>query len=78
MTELKSCPFCGKKVQIWQDAELIPQGVACHYCKMVVRFTRVKAPGSHEAFERVIDDIAERWNRREGQDGRFDPQTVSD
>jgi len=70
MVDLEPCPFCGgKNVNIWEDAGFNPQGVVCHYCKIAVKFLRIKPPSGHEPYERVINDIAERWNRREGQDG---------
>ena len=69
MTDLKKCPFCGRFVGYICDAAGDPYGVHCPHCHMITKFTRVKPPGPHEEFERVMNDIAERWNRREGQDG---------
>ena len=64
MIELKPCPHCGKKVDFAYDLELEPYGIHCPTCHMVVRFTRVKPAAKNEIFERVMSDIAVRWNER--------------
>ena len=67
MNELKPCPFCGNKVDYNHDLNMEPHGVWCKHCKMIVRFTRVKAIQRGETFGDVERRIAERWNRREGE-----------
>lgn len=64
MTELKACPFCGGAVKYNYDIELVPIGVACHRCKMVARFMRVKRPGPREPMGEAMETIAKQWNRR--------------
>lgn len=66
MEELKECPFCGNKVTYAYDLLMNPYGVVCHHCHMVVRYTRIKPAKEYEKFERVLGEIAEAWNRREG------------
>lgn len=68
MTELKPCPFCGNDVQYNINMEMEPDGVWCKTCKMLVRFTRVKPIQKGENFGDVYKRIAERWNRRVGDD----------
>lgn len=64
MIELKPCPFCGKRVDYAYNMELEPYGIHCPNCHMIVRYSRVQAPRLHESFERVMSDIAVRWNDR--------------
>lgn len=66
MVDLKACPFCGCKVDYAYNLELEPYGVHCPRCHMVVRFSRVKPVMKGEIYERVMSDIATRWNRRNG------------
>ena len=61
---LKPCPFCGGKVGYAHDIEMIPYGVTCMRCHMVVRFTRIEAK-KREPFGIVMDKIANAWNQRE-------------
>ena len=65
--DLKPCPLCGKPVDYAIDIDMNPYGIHCVNCHMIVRFTRVKTPSLHEPYERVLYDIAARWNRREGE-----------
>lgn len=65
MIKLEPCPFCGNNVSFAYDITGIPHGVVCIRCHMVVKFSRIRPPGKHEKFERVMKDIAEAWNRRE-------------
>ena len=67
MTELKPCPHCGSKVDYAYNLDLIPYGIQCAKCHMIVRFTRVKKPGLHDPFETVMTDIATYWNERKEQ-----------
>lgn len=64
MIELKTCPFCGCKVDYAYNMGLEPYGVHCSRCHMVVKFSRVKPIQKGEVYERVMSDIATRWNRR--------------
>jgi hypothetical protein len=68
--ELKKCPFCGNNVRYNINMDMEPDGIWCGYCKMLVRFTRVKAIQRGENFGDVQTRIAEQWNRRanDGQD----------
>ena len=66
MVDLKVCPFCGCKVDYAYNLELEPYGVHCPRCHMVVRFSRVKPIQKGEVYERVMSDIATKWNRRNG------------
>lgn len=62
--ELKKCPLCGNNVQYNINIAMEPDGIWCGYCKMLVRFTRVKPIQKGETFGDVQKRIAERWNRR--------------
>ena len=64
MMELKPCPFCGGKVNFAYDIQLLPNGIRCGRCHILVRFCNVEPPGPHELFERTMNEIAEAWNRR--------------
>lgn len=64
MIDLKPCPFCGGKVGFMYDAELLPSGIRCIRCHMMVKFYRVKPPKPHEPLGRVLNEYAEAWNRR--------------
>lgn len=67
--ELKSCPFCGSRVSFISDPEgFYPTGIQCGKCHMVVRFTRIKPPGMHEKYERIMNELTEAWNKRDGED----------
>lgn len=68
--ELKKCPLCGNNVRYNINMDMEPDGIWCGYCKMLVRFTRVKAIQRGENFGDVKMRIAEQWNRRanDGQD----------
>ena len=61
--KLKPCPFCGGKVNFNHNAELIPDGVVCQRCKMIVRYMRIKTRAK-EQFSVPMEQIAEAWNRR--------------
>lgn len=63
MAELKPCPFCGGKVSIMFNGELLPSGIACHRCKMLTTFYRIKM-GKHETIGEVENRMAGVWNRR--------------
>ena len=65
MIELQPCPHCGNKVDYAYDLDLEPYGVHCVKCHMIVTYSRVKPLRSTEPFERIMDDIAVRWNRRD-------------
>lgn len=67
MNELKECPFCGNEVRYAFNLEMNPYGVVCSRCHMVVSYTRINPPKPHEKFERVLGEIAEAWNRRDGE-----------
>ena len=69
MAELKPCPFCGQKVDYNYDLGLMPIGVYCKNCRIVVRFMGMKKSGKGEVFGDAMKRIAERWNRREGEEG---------
>ena len=60
---LKPCPFCGGKVGFNHNVELIPDGVVCQKCKIVVRYMRIKMK-SKDNFEVPMKQMAEAWNRR--------------
>ena len=64
MMKLKPCPHCGKPVDYAYNMELEPYGVHCVNCHMIVRYSRVDPPKPHEIYERVMAEIAVRWNRR--------------
>ena len=64
--ELKKCPHCGGPVRIAYNMELIPYGVTCSTCHTITTFTRIKPPKPREPFERVLGEIAQAWNRRDG------------
>lgn len=68
MIELKTCPFCGSAVDYAYNLELEPYGIHCSRCHAVVRFTRVRPIQKNEIFERVMSDIAAKWNRRQERD----------
>lgn len=61
MNDLKPCPFCGGKVEYWFDLELNPMGVLCSHCKIAFKMLSLRR--AHE-FGSVMEQIAERWNRR--------------
>ena len=63
MITLKPCPFCGRKVDYNYNIDLELDGVHCMACHMIIRFSRVKARPS-DKYEVVMEQIAERWNRR--------------
>lgn len=67
MIKLKECPFCGKPVDYAYNLDMEPYGVHCVNCHMVVKFSRVKPIKADEIFERIMADIAVRWNRRAGE-----------
>lgn len=67
MIELKPCPHCGKKVQYAYDVDMEPYGIHCLNCHMVAKFYRVEPPSMREPYERVMSDIAVRWNERSGE-----------
>lgn len=66
MDDLKRCPFCGSVAVILYDLDLAPSGVMCGNpkCGTVVHYLGIKPAGKREPFERVLKEIAERWNRR--------------
>lgn len=66
MIDLKECPLCGNKVDYAYDLDLEPYAIHCHSCHMLVKFTQVKPLRNHEPFERIMSDIAYRWNKRVG------------
>lgn len=63
MDKLKPCPFCGKEVRFNHNAELVPDGIYCPNCHMLVRFTRIRVSNS-ERIGVTMDKIADQWNRR--------------
>ncbi len=63
MSDLKPCPHCGGKVKFNHNAELIPDGIFCPNCHMMVRFTTIHA-NRGDKFEVIMDELAEAWNRR--------------
>lgn len=65
MTELKPCPFCGGKVKFNHNIELVPDGIYCPACRMLVRYYGIRAK-KNEVFGVIMDEIAEAWNRRQG------------
>lgn len=66
--ELEKCPLCGNNVQYNINMDMEPDGIWCGHCKMLVRFTRVKAIQRGENFGDVQMRIAEQWNRRANDD----------
>lgn len=71
MTELKHCPFCGGHVRFNHNAELIPDGIFCQNCHMLMRFTTIHA-GRNEKFEAVMERLAAAWNMRVGDSDETD------
>ena len=61
--ELKPCPHCGGKVDYNFDLKLMPDGVKCRRCKMIVHYYGIKYK-STDRFEVPMSQIAELWNRR--------------
>ena len=64
MTTLKVCPFCGGYVEYWHDITGEPVGVTCPKCRIVVRMLSI---GHHRTFGAAMENIAMRWNKREGK-----------
>lgn len=62
--DLKPCPFCGAEVKIIHNMELLPYGVYCHQCKMIVQWNRLREWGKNETVGEHQAKIAEAWNRR--------------
>lgn len=67
MIELKRCPFCGGAVRFNHAPTGEPTSVWCINCHSLTTFTRVKADHTRP-FGEIMDDIAERWNRRANND----------
>ena len=65
MDELRPCPFCGKEVRIIHDIMGVPEGVHCR-CGAFVRFMFMPKR-VNETFGETQKRIAERWNRRAGE-----------
>lgn len=66
-TELKSCPFCGGKVRMNHNIELVPDGIYCPTCHMKVNYTR-ELMKNKEQYGAVMARIAEAWNRRAAEE----------
>lgn len=64
MNDLKPCPHCGNKVDYAYDLELIPYGIHCPHCHMIVKFTRVAKPAANETMGSVMASISAKWNKR--------------
>ena len=67
MAELKPCPFCGMPASVWKLK--YPSGDTC-YEPLVLHeswcvLDNVIWCGDYE----TEDDLADAWNRREGEDG---------
>lgn len=71
MIDLKPCPHCGGRVRFNHNAELLPDGIFCPNCHMLVRFTTIQADRK-DKFEVVMDRIAGAWNRREDNENKTD------
>ena len=68
MIELEPCPFCGSTIPDFHyDFDSEPIGVICRECGTVIRYLHLKRTKKGEKFGRVMQDIADRWNRREGE-----------
>ena len=69
MTDLKPCPFCGKKVKILKSRKQgVPSGdngwyarISCE-CGAEMRFWALKQSWAEET-------VTNAWNRRAGEDG---------
>ena len=61
---LSPCPHCGGRINYVYDVLMIPYGVVCNQFHMIVKYTRIKPPQSRETFERVLGEIADKWNER--------------
>ena len=64
---LHPCPHCGANVTFNYNLDLEPTGVLCSKCRMVATYAGVRLKPS-EPFGNVMARIAERWNRRAGND----------
>lgn len=62
-TELLPCPHCEKPVRFLHDMEGIPQGVFCPKCRMLVKYTDLRAD-ERIGFKDLMEKIAARWNER--------------
>lgn len=60
MNEIKPCPFCGKRVDVWQnDGYGTVRVIECRDC-------RVRFVFAHDRSE-TLQDLAKNWNRRAGE-----------
>lgn len=62
MEDLKDCPFYGKKPSYNFNADLEPDGVACAYCRILVKFMNVRVENGNG--DRAMDEMAWIWNER--------------
>ena len=63
MIELKTCPFCGGKVQFTYNIAFEPDSIACFGCHIFVKYPRIRVKGG-EKYEVALGKMAEAWNRR--------------
>ncbi len=68
MTELKPCPFCGKKVRFNYNMGFEMDGIWCSTCHMMVKYPRIHMKPK-ETFGEYEARMAEVWNRREEYHG---------
>lgn len=64
MIELKPCPFCGGEAEYNYNMELIPDGIRCMKCKYILRYLGMPKATGATPFEKIMEPMAERWNRR--------------
>lgn len=62
--DLARCPHCGGEVQLSFDLELVPDGVICRKCKMIVHYYGLKYKDD-DTYVEMINRISEKWNKRE-------------
>ena len=60
---LKNCPFCGQEPDFTYNLDLVPDGIKCRTCHIVVRYPRIRAKPK-DKFEVVMQQMADCWNRR--------------
>ena len=57
MSELKPCPFCGSKAEVYEECEMVKIRCSSYMCQASVN-------GWHDE----VEDAIEAWNRRADDD----------